>query len=280
MGQGQGCQIGQEGASMKKTGVLGFGNMGEALIKGILKKHPDAEITVYDRDEEKTEQCSYNYTVKTAESVKELFNDNETIILAVKPQEIEVLLAEIAPFSKGNNIISIIAGRATPIFADALKTENICRFMPNIAAQCGKALTAVTFYENCDEDFIPEAVDIAESIGTAVILPEKLFPASTALSASGIAFVFQFIHAMTMGGVRSGISYKQSLKIALAPIEGAVESVRTSGKQPVELAITVASPAGTTIDGLRTLEDKGFTGAVMDAVFASYRKAIELEELA
>jgi len=263
---------------MNKIGILGFGNMGEAIVKGIIKKHPDAAITVFDKSEEKLKRSVSVYRTYAAESMKELFASSETVILAIKPQDTEAFLKEIAGYSKSKNIISVIAGKATGIFSDSLKTDNICRFMPNLAAQCGKAVTAISFHENTEEGFIPEAVEIAESFGKAVVIPEKLMPAFTALSGSGIAFVFQFIHAMAMGGVRAGFTYNESINIALSAAEGAVETVKASGISPSDLVTAVASPSGTTIEGLRILEGSGFNASVMDAVYASYRRAAEIEE--
>ncbi len=264
---------------MEKTGILGFGNMGEALTKGLVRSRPASEICIYDRSQEKMARGAEVYHVNRVKTPADLFAFAGTVILAIKPQDTDALLKEISPYSKSKKIITIIAGRPTSVFANALKTVNICRFMPNIAALCGRAMTAVSFYEKADESFIPEAVSIAESIGSALILPENLIPAVTALSGSGIAFVFQFIHAMAMGGVRAGLSYNDALRIAAATAEGAVETLKASGKQPAELLTAVTSPAGTTIEGLRILEDRGFSGTAMDAVYASYRRALEIEGL-
>ncbi|MDX9801629.1 MAG: pyrroline-5-carboxylate reductase [Spirochaetia bacterium] len=263
---------------MNKIGILGFGNMGEAILKGIIKKHPDSEITVFDKSEVKLKRSVSVYRAAAAESIKELFSVSDTVILAIKPQDTDAFLKEISGYSKSKNIISVITGKATGLFADSLKTANICRFVPNIAAQCGKAMTALSFHDTADEGFIPEAVEIAESFGKAVIIPEKLMPAFTAISGSGIAFVFQFIHAMAMGGVRAGFTYTESINIALSAAEGAVETIKSSGINPADLVTAVASPSGTTIEGLRILEGSGFNAAVMDAVYASYRRAAEIEE--
>ena len=251
--------------------------MGEAIAKGVLKVHPDCTIFAFDKLKEKPEKSSSK--IKKTQSCKELFDYVDTIIFAVKPQDINMVLEEAAPFSSEKNIISIVAGKPISLFAKKIKSNNICRFMPNIAAQSGRSSTAVSFFEKADEKFKANAISIAESIGTAFIIPEKQMPAFTALSGSGIAFIFQFIHALAMGGVRSGISYDDSLKIALNTFTAAYETLKDTGKKPMDLVTAVASPAGITIEGLSVLEERAFNSAVMDAVYASLDRAVEIEEL-
>ena len=238
---------------INSIGILGFGNMGEAIAKGVLKAHPDCLIFAYDKSKEKPENSSSKRKIQTCNSCKELFDSVDTIIFAVKPQDINIVLEEIASFSAEKNIISIIAGKPISVFTKKIKTNNICRFMPNIAAQSGCSSTAVAFYEKADEEFKTSAISIAESIGNAFIIPEKQMPAFTALSGSGIAFVFQFIHALAMGGVRSGISYDESLKIVLNTFTGAYETLKNTGKKPMDLVTAVSSPSGITIEGLSVL---------------------------
>jgi pyrroline-5-carboxylate reductase len=150
--------------------------------------------------------------------------------------------------------------------------------MPNIAAQSRCSSTAVSFHEKADEEFKNTAILIAESIGKVFIIPEKQMAAFTALSGSGIAFVFQFIHALAMGGVKVGISYDDSVKISADVLKGAYETLKDTGKMPMDLVTAVSSPAGTTIEGLSVLEEKAFNSAVVDAVFASFNRATEISK--
>lgn len=263
---------------INSIGILGFGNMGEAIAKGITKAHPDCKIFVYDKSKDKTENILPSCKIEKTGSYKELFSSAGTIIFAVKPQDICALLEEITPLCSAKNIISIIAGKSISFFAQKIKTNNICRFMPNISAQCGHSATAVSFYEKADEEFKSSAILIAQSIGSAFIIPEKQMAAFTALSGSGIAFVFQFIHALAMGGVKSGISYNDSVKISLDVFKGVYETLKTSNKMPMDLVTAVSSPSGTTIEGLALLEERAFNSAAIDAVFASFNRAAEIEK--
>ena len=121
-----------------------------------------------------------------------------------------------------------------------------------------------------------DALVLAAALGTALEIPEKLMSAMTGVSGSGLAFVFQFVHAMAQGGVAAGFDYQTALAVAVAGLEGAA-SLLKDGAHPMELASRVTSPAGTTIQGVRALEKGGFTAAVMEAVEAAARKATEFE---
>ncbi|MCL2293901.1 MAG: pyrroline-5-carboxylate reductase [Spirochaetes bacterium] len=266
---------------IKNIGILGFGYMGKAIAKGVTEAHADCNIFVYDKSKQKTENL-FSSNIEKTSSCKELFTSANTIIFAVKPQDIDKTLEEINLFSSeikifGKNIISVIAGKSISLLAQKIKTNNICRFMPNIAAQSRYSTTAVSFHEKADEEFKNNAVLIAESIGKAFVIPEKQIAAFTALSGSAIAFVFQFIHALAMGGVKTGISYDDSLKISAEVLKGAYETLKDTGKKPMDLVTAVSSPAGTTIEGLSALEEKAFNSTVIDAVSASFNRAIEIE---
>ena len=161
-----------------------------------------------------------------------------------------------------------------------IDSDNIARFMPNIAARARKAVTAIAFCESADEDFRTSAFEIASSFGSAFILRESLFPAFIGLSGSGIAYVFQFIHALAMGAVEQGIPYSRAVEIAADTMESAYALVKDTGRNPVELASMVCSAAGTTIKGMNTLSGNGFDNAVVKAVEAATLRSIELEKTA
>jgi pyrroline-5-carboxylate reductase len=127
------------------------------------------------------------------------------------------------------------------------------------------------------DSFKAQCLQIAGAVGKPIQIPERLMPMMTGLSGSGIAFVFQFLHAMALGGVKTGFGYSAALETALQVVEGAVEVLRKTGEAPSAWITRVASPAGTTIEGLQVLEEGGFTASVMGAVEAASRRAEELE---
>jgi pyrroline-5-carboxylate reductase len=271
----------------KRIGIIGIGNMGGAIASSLVKPLACFTVALYDKSREKlnsftvsgnSKNCEEPQNLKKAESLPALAELSDTIIFAVKPQDIEELLQEAGALFKNKNIITIIAGKPIELFAKYLQTDNICRYMPNIAALCGKSATALSFNKNADKNFMDDALEIANSFGSAFIIPEKLLSAFTGLSGSGIAFVYQFIHALAMGGVTAGIHYKESLDISLVVLDGAVKSIHESGKNPMDLVTKVSSPAGTTIAGLQILESSSFNSAVMEAVFAASKRAKEIEK--
>ena len=155
--------------------------------------------------------------------------------------------------------------------------------MPNIAATVSESITAVSPGQNASKEFIKEAVKIAESIGKAIVLSESQMSAFTGLSGSGIAYVLSFIHALALGGTEQGIPYNQSLQIAIQTVNGATAILSKDSNKgkpeenPISLLTKVTSAGGTTIAGVRALEEGRLTATVMDAVKRASNKATDLE---
>jgi pyrroline-5-carboxylate reductase len=260
---------------MKKIGIIGFGNMGSAIAAG-LKETEGIEILVAEKKPEKAAEAVRTHHLPVVQ-LPELISSVDIIVIAVKPQELARLFKDIQSLPKNKKIISIAAGTKIEFFTAHLGTDQVTRFMPNLAASMGKALVGVSFSEQADDEFKKDCLKIARAIGTPCELPESLMPAVTGLSGSGIAFVFAFIHAMALGGVSSGIAYPDSLMIALKTIEGALAVVDKTKENPVNLLCKVISPAGTTIQGITTLEKEGFNYSVIKAVKDATERALELE---
>ncbi len=263
---------------MTQIGIIGMGNMGYAIARSLKKAMPGTALTVTDKDTEKAEDCARNMKVQAINTYADFFNNTEICIIAVKPQHLESLFSDIAPYTKGMKIITIAAGKKISFFSDHLSTGQVIRFMPNIAARMSHSLTAVTFGKDASQLFREEALTIAEAFGETVILPETLMPAVTGLSGSGIAYVFSFVHALALGGTHSGIPYETSMKIAVQTLEGALALLKEEKGNPVSQLTKVISAGGTTIEGIKALEDGGFTASVMDAVKKAADKAQRFEQ--
>ena len=158
-----------------------------------------------------------------------------------------------------------------------LGTKQVVRYMPSLAAAVGKALVGVSLPDDANEYMRHTAERIAQALGTPLFVPEKLMPAVTGLSGSGIAFVFEFVHALCLGAVQAGMSYDAALTGAVTVLEGAAAALRENGEHPVALLSKVISPAGTTIAGVEQLHRHGFDAAVAAAVTAAADRARELE---
>lgn len=260
-----------------RVGILGFGNMGEAFAAGLRARQPESTLLVHEKVESRSRLARERYGAKVCETLAEIAATSEVLIIAVKPQNIEGLFTELKSFSRGKRIVSIVAGKRIAQFEAGLATDQVVRFMPSLAAKEGKAAVGVSFGGSVEPEFRSQAISIATAIGTPVELPEELLAAITGLSGSGLAYVFAFLHAMALGGVQSGLSYATALEVALQVADGAVALLRTGGEHPISLLSKVTSPAGTTIAGVRALEEGGLTAAVMDAVVRATERARELE---
>ncbi len=260
---------------MKTIGIIGFGNMGSAMALGL--KGGEYRVLVAEKVPEVARLAADEHGFEVLDR-EELVSMSSIVVLAVKPQDLDDLISQIASRSAGKFFISNIAGRRISYLMDNLKAGAVARFMPNLAARYGKALVGVSFSPGAEDEFKKHSLQIAGAMGTPCEIPESLMPAVTGLSGSGIAFVFAFLHAMALGGVKSGIPYPSALEMALQVVEGAADVVRQSGKNPIEWLSRVVSPAGTTIQGVTELEKSGFTYGVLRAVELATEKAAALED--
>lgn len=250
--------------------------MGEAFAAGLKRTMPELGLVVFDSNTARKETAARIEGLTVAGSAGEVMDASDITILCVKPQDLGTLAAEVRGRSHGGRIVSILAGKRIQSICEGFASDQVARFMPSLAAVTGKSMVGVSFGPAAGEGFKADCLAIAGALGRPLEIPEKLMSAMTGISGSGIAYVFAFVHAMALGGVAAGFDYPTALSIAVAGLEGAA-SLLTGGEHPLALASRVASPAGTTIQGLRALEEGGFTAAVMHAVEAAARRATELE---
>lgn len=270
---------------MTRISVLGFGNMGEALARGIAVRRPGIEIAVLEKRPERLERArEVGYTVFPPERLSEFLAFCDTVVLSVKPQDLATLASADAPSTdnplrgfESVDVLSILAGTTVDTLLSVLKPRAAARLMPSLAAQVGRSAVGVAVPESASQELRAKALFVAEAMGSAYELPERLMSAITGLSGSGLAYVFAFIHALALGGTRAGIPYPRSLEIAREVTAGAAELLQRSGDHPIEALSRVISPAGTTIEGVSILEERGFSSAVIDAVIAAADRAAELE---
>ncbi|NBB90094.1 MAG: pyrroline-5-carboxylate reductase [Spirochaetes bacterium] len=263
---------------LQRLGLIGYGNMGEAIVSGLKARNPELELGLVEVSEERRFAAIEAHGARDfTESLAHLVSFSDVVVLAIKPQDVGKMVERLAPISGELKLVSILAGTKLSTFTDALATTNIARFMPSLAAKVGKAVVGVSFAEGADSDFRDASLEVARAIGTPQEIPEKLMSAITGVSGSGLAFTFTFIHAMALGATRSGMPYPQALEASLDVLDGATSLVRETGEHPISLASRVASPAGTTIEGLTALEEGGFSAAVIDAVSRAANRATELE---
>jgi pyrroline-5-carboxylate reductase len=234
-------------------------------------------MAVMEPDEKRAAAARADFAARICAEAGPLLEFAPVTVIAVKPQVFPSLAQELHPHSRDKQFVSVLAGTSIKTLREALGTESVVRFMPNLAAVLGKAVVAVTVPEGVAEGFAAVAWEIADALGGHIDLPEELLAAFTGLSGSGLAYVFAFADAMAKGGTRSGIPYPQALRIALDTMDGAIALLRRSGEHPAAYVSRVTSPAGTTIEGIAALEEGRFAATVMAAVTAAARRATELE---
>ncbi len=259
---------------MEKLGIIGCGNMGGAIAQSV-----QTEVVLFDNDLAKAAALADTAShITSSGSMEELFSQCDTIMIAVKPQ----ILASLYPTFKKlgsakKHWISIAAGVPLSVLSKNLGTDEVVRFMPNIAAQQKQAVTAVAKQAGCSDSHLSFALEVAKSFGSAFELPESQFSAFIGISGSGIAYVFAFVHALAMGGVVEGIPYPQAAQIATDTLNSATSLLKASGANPIDLATKVCSAGGTTIDGMQSLAEGAFEAVVMQAVEAAAEKSKALE---
>ena len=253
-----------------KLGFIGTGNMASAIMGGIIKNNviPAEEIIGADLFAPGRERAQKEYGINVTADNKEVAQKAETIILSVKPQFYESVIADIKDVVTDKQIIITIApGKTLAWLAEQFgKDVKIVRTMPNTPAMVGEGMTAVCPNEHLTEDEIAYVKSLLESFSRAEIVPERLMDVVTAVSGSSPAYVFMLIEAMADAAVSGGMPRKQAYQFAAQAVLGSAKMVLDTGKHPGELKDMVCSPAGTTIEAVRTLEELGFRSSIIEAM--------------
>jgi pyrroline-5-carboxylate reductase len=268
----------------KKLAILGSGNMGEALIGGLISSgsaRPE-DIICTDIREERLEEMRTRYGVRTSTRNLEAVAGADVLIYAVKPQLMAEVLKETAELlDMSKLIISIAAGVPLRAIGSLLNKElRLIRVMPNIAALVKESASAIAAGKHASKEDIELAMVIFNSVGRAVFLRENaLMDAITGLSGSGPAYIFIIVDALADAGVKVGLSRKDSQYLAAQTVLGAAKMLMETGEHPSQLKDRVTSPGGTAIAGLHTLEKGGLRTTLINAVEAATQRSKELGEL-
>ena len=263
-----------------KIGFIGTGNMGSSIIKGILssKFEENENINIFDLDKDKVNNLVKEYGVNAVNSEKELARNSDIIVLSVKPHIIPVVLKNLSGNVKKDTIIlTIAAGISISVIENALgEDKKVVRTMPNTPAQVLSGMTAVTFNKNIENSEKEIIFKLLNSFGKSVEIEEKLMHAYTGISGSLPAYVYMFMEALADGGVLCGIPRNKAYEIVAQTVAGSAKMLLETGKHPGQLKDEVCSPAGTTIEAVRVLENGNFRGNVIEAVAACTEKSKEM----
>jgi len=264
----------------KKIAFLGGGNMAEALIKGVILSgtaKPE-KILVADISADRLEHLRKNFSISIQRTNNEAAREAEIIVLSVKPQVIDKVLAEIAPVVDAKKlIVSIAAGVSLARIENALKKgSRVVRAMPNAPALVLAGAAALSAGNNATSEDVSLAKGIFDSVGRSVVMDEKLLDAVTGLSGSGPAYVFMIIDALSDAGVKEGLPRQLALELAAQTVYGSAKMVLETKEHPAKLRDMVTSPGGTTIEGLHALEKGKLRATMMNAVEAATARSREL----
>lgn len=263
-----------------KLGFIGTGNMASAIMGGIINKGiiPAEEIIGADVFAPGRERAREQFGIHVTDDNKEVVEKAETIILSVKPQFYADVISGIKDSIRPDQLVITIApGKTLAWLAEQFgKDVKIIRCMPNTPALVGEGMTAACPNEHVTEEEIAYAKTLLESFGRMQIVSEHLMDTVTAVSGSSPAYVFILIEAMADAAVSGGMPRPQAYQFAAQAVLGSAKMVLETGKHPGELKDMVCSPAGTTIEAVRTLEEKGFRSAVIEAIKVCEEKSRSL----
>ncbi|WP_446897288.1 pyrroline-5-carboxylate reductase [Clostridium sp. LBM24168] len=266
----------------KKLGLIGCGNMSQAIMGGVVNSGTIApeQIIASNPSEQKLITAKQKYNITTTKDNLEVAKNSEIIILAVKPNKYEEVIAEIRDFIDPHTIITTIAAGISISRTKSLFNGNvkIARAMPNTPALVKEAMTALCFDDNLNDNDKSKIIDIFNSCGKSEIIDEKLMDAVTGVSGSSPAYVYMFIEAMADAAVLHGIPRKSAYKFAAQAVLGSAKMVLETGLHPGELKDNVCSPGGTTIDAVYSLEKDNFRAAVMSAVNVCTEKSKKMSQ--
>lgn len=264
-----------------KTGFIGIGNMGGAILSGYAASDSSADtmLMAFDRNEEVCSKAKSEIDrLIICESGHDLCSRADVIILGVKPQIIETVLEEIAPaYDCGKLVISMAAGVRISLLEKYLGSEaRIVRIMPNLPAKVGEGMISVSRNGNVgDEDFL-KVMDIFNSVGRAEEVGEALIDCVIGVSGSSPAYTYMYIEALVEAAADNGMDVQKARVFAAQSVLGAAKLVLESSESLEQLRINVCSPNGTTIEAVNTLFDNGFMDKVKEGFQAAVDRSIEM----
>lgn len=262
----------------QKVAVLGTGKIGEALLSGMIRAGwTTDDLLVTARRPERATELRERYGVETVSNM-EAAKTAGTLILTVKPQDMGALLDELAPHTPANRlVISGAAGIPTSFLEERLATGTpVIRVMTNTPALVDKAMSVISAGTHASEAHLQHAEEIFNGVGKSLRVPESQQDATTALSGSGPAYFYFLVEAMTDAGILLGLPRDKAHDLIVQAAVGAATMLRDSGEHPVTLRENVTSPAGTTINAIRELENHGVRAALIAALEAARDRSREL----
>lgn len=260
--------------------VLGAGKAGEAMISGVISSgwREPGEIVATARHQERLDELAERHGVRTTLSNVEAVQGAGIVVIGVKPQDIEGLLAEIAgAVTPEQTLVSIVAAIPTTLIEEHLHgAVPVVRTMPNTPMMVHEGMAGVAAGAYAGEEHLARAEEVLASVGRAVRIDEPYMDAITAVSGSGPAYFALLAESMIEAGILLGLSREVSTDLVIQTMLGTAKLLRDEGMHPVELREAVTSPGGTTIAAIRELEQAGVRAAFLNAIQAAMQRSKEL----
>jgi pyrroline-5-carboxylate reductase len=261
-----------------RVAVLGGGVMGEALVVAVLRSGVDAaDVVVAEKAQVRAEALSV-HGVRTTDDLATSVEAADVVVVAVKPQDVAGVLAEIGPaLVTGALVVTVAAGLPISFYETRLPAGTpVVRVMPNTPAVIGAGAGAMSGGAAATAEHLAQAGRLLAATGVVLQVPESHLDAVTAISGSGPAYVFYLVDALAEAGVLLGLPRTQALELAIATFRGAAALLTETGESPVVLRERVSSPGGTTVAALRELDAHGVRAAIMAAAEAARDRSREL----
>jgi pyrroline-5-carboxylate reductase len=265
---------------MPTVAVVGAGKIGEVLLSGLLRAGwPVDRLIATARRPERAEELAGRYGVRVVDNATAV-RDADVLAIAVKPQDAAVLMAELGPgMPAGKLLISLCAGLPTSFFAKFLPHATpVVRVMTNTPALVDEAMTAISAGAHATAEHLSLAEEMFRPLGRTIRVPESQQDAVTALSGSGPAYFYYLVEAMTDAGILLGLPRQAAHDLIVQTAIGSAIMLRDSGEHPVKLREAVTSPAGTTINAIRELENHRVRAALLAALEAARDRAREIAD--
>lgn len=264
----------------RKIAIIGGGRLGESLLRGLLSSgwRTEEDLVVTARREERRAELAERYGVPTDVTNAEAVADARLVVLAVKPQDLDAVVEEIAPaVTRDHTLLSVAAGVTTRTIESLLPPgSRVVRAMPNAPAVVGEGIAAISGGKSATAEDLELAEDALGHLGAVVRVAEYDLDAVTALSGSGPAYFALLAEAMIEAGLLLGLSREVSTRLVVQTMLGSALLLRDEGIHPVELREAVTSPGGTTTRAIRELERSGVRAAFLNAINAATERSREL----
>ncbi|MDY5212417.1 pyrroline-5-carboxylate reductase [Intestinibacter sp.] len=267
---------------MKKIGFIGAGNMAGAIIGGIIKSNlvKPQNVIASAKTMTNLEKLKDEYKINVTLDTREVVKNSDIVFMAVKPNIFDDVLTDVKDLIGNEKIVvSIAAGKNIAGIEKIIGNDKkVVRTMPNTPALVNEGMSALCPNKNIEDEELKIVKAIFDSFGKSEVIGEYLIDAVIGVSGSSPAYVFMFIEAMADAAVMAGMPRKQAYNFAAQAVLGSAKMVLDSGKHPGELKDMVCSPAGTTIDAVKVLENEGMRSAVINAVCACVEKSREMSK--